>query len=267
MTTHTFTRTSNANDQTTHQAILQAIPTIKDCTVTDPGNPIQFERKRRMLANRWAMTGAITVANGEITTTIEGTGDAHALFVAEIYAALPDGLLYDHGIGAATAAMAKSERFFGSMELANLVNEMTPGEAVQMMASCNIDGNAGLIVLTDRRILAKDRKAWSASTREIQPKSITSISTGKKLTGETLTLTVSNADVEVTTLQHGRGKQLADRIRKMMAVPTSSASAPAAPQSQSGGAADELMKLAELHAAGVLTDEEFTAAKARALDL
>lgn len=43
--------------------------------------------------------------------------------------------------------------------------------------------------------------------------------------------------------------------------------APAITASGGGGRADEIVKLAELHDAGVLTDEEFTAAKRRALGI
>lgn len=260
---HTFRRTLTISPSDAYQPLVDGIPTIKDCTVTDTGNPIVVTRKRNMLANRWAMQAMITIDGQELVITIDSKGTNQPKFAAEILDLLPEGSIHDHGLAAARERMAKSERWFGALELSNLNNDLRHGEDVLMMAAGQVDKHMALIIVTTRRIITKDKGAFDTAAREILPKHITSISTGSKMTGEWLGLTVSGSEVKFTALQHGRGGQIAEHIRKLR----DAADAPAPAASTVGPGVDDLGKLAELHAAGVLSDEEFTAAKAKALGL
>ena len=262
MPIHTFTRQTRAEDPITHRSLLQGLPGISDVTVTDTGNPIKFQRKRNMLKNRWGMSGTVEIRGGVITLTIDGQGSMHQRFADEIFAHLPADMTNDHGLTEAVERMTKSERFFSSAELNRLIDELRPDEAVKLMAACAIDDRVGLMVVTNTRILLKDRGAFASSTKEIYPRQVTSIGTKKGVGNEILQLTVSGAGIEIRNLQSGRASATADLIRDAQNAQTAAPSAPPAPSS-----ADELAKLAEMHAAGILTDEEFSAAKARILGL
>ncbi|WP_229123409.1 PH domain-containing protein [Enemella evansiae] len=261
MPIETFTRQTRADDAATHASLLRGLSTIPDVTVTDGGNPVKFQRKRNMLKNRWAMSGSVEVRRGVVTLTIDGQGSMHQKFAEEILAHLPADMTNDHGLTAAVERMTKSERFFSSLELNHLINEFRPDEQVRLMAACAIDDKVGLIVATDKRILLKDRGAFSSRTKEIYPRQVTSISTKKAFGNEVLELTASGARIVIRNLQAGRADAIANLIRDGQNAPTAPPTAPAS------SSADELAKLAQLHAAGALTDDEFSSAKARILGL
>ena len=258
----TYRRTLTANPADAYQPLINGIPSIKDCVVTDAGNPIRVDRKRNMLANRWAMSATIGIDGPDLTITIDGNGTAPSKFAEELFDLLPDGAIDDHGVTAAQDAMSKSERFFGFRELGGLLNDLRAGEDVLQMVTGSVDGNVALIIITTRRILTKDKGAFDAASREILPKHVTSISTGRKMGNDWLYLTVSGQTVKFTSMRAGRADQLAEHIRRLRDAET--APAAAAPV---GPGVDDLARLAELHAAGVLTDDEFSAAKAKALGL
>lgn len=259
---HTFRAESTAPDDATHHFLIAAISQVRDCTVVDEGNPIVVERKRNVMRNRWAMPAKFTVDRGVITAEIEGAGNMQAAYFRDVLKGLPEDLIHDQGFGAAQSQMSKTERFFGGVELAMLRDELVPGERIQFMASCQHDKKASLIILTDRRLLMKDQGVTSSETLEIDPKLVTSLGLKAKATGEQVTFTASNVELELTGMQHGRGKELVDRLRDI-----SRRKEPEPQLAGPGSHADELAKLAELHAAGVLTDEEFRAAKSRALGI
>lgn len=256
----TYRRTLTISPEAVYQPLIDGIPTIKDCTVTDAGNPIRVDRKRNIMANRWAMSATIGIDGPDLTVTIDGNGTAPNKFAEELFDLLPNRAIDDHGVTAAQEAMAKGERFFGFRELGGLLNDLRAGENVLQMVTGTVDGNLALIVVTTRRILTKDKGAFDTASREILPKHVTSISTGRKMGNDWLHLTVSGQTVKFTSMRAGRADQLADHIRRLR----DAESAPAAPARPG---VDDLTRLAELHAAGVLTNEEFAAAKAKALGL
>lgn len=261
----TTRRTLTINPQQALDTIHAGLPSIKDVTVTATGNPIHIDRKRRLTANRYGMNGTVGVDGNQLIISLDGAGSMHKKFADEIIDLLPEHAIYDHGIADALSHAGRSTKFFGKAAISNLIDDMQPGEEVAMITSGNLEKMVGIIVLTNQRILIKSRTIGETETKEIQPKAISSISTQKKMTGETLKLTVSGTDMEISAMQHGRGAELANKIRQAQAAGATpaAASAPAAPS----GDLDQLAKLAELHAAGVLTDDEFAAAKAKALGL
>lgn len=264
----TTRRTLTIAPQQAMGMIHAGLPTIKDAVITADGNPIHIDRKRRLTANRYAMNGTVGVSGNELIISLDGAGSMHKKFADEILALLPETALYDHGIREALAKTDRSAKFFGKASLSNLIDDMQPGEHVMMLTSGNLDKLVGIIVLTNQRILVKSTSLTVTETKEIAPKVISSISTGKKMTGETIKLTVSGTNIEISALPHGRGVELASMIRQAQNADTQTATATPAPApAPASEGLDHLTKLAELHAAGVLTDEEFSAAKAKALGL
>lgn len=247
-----------------HQTLVQGLPTIKDVTVTTTGNPISFERKRRLTANRNAMNGTITLDGSELRISIDGLGSAHQKFAKEIYALLPESAIDDQGLEAALSTMERSAKFFASSEIRGLLDDLRQGEHLEFVTSGNRDKSPCAIVLTTQRVILKDASFASTKSREFTPGAVTSIETSKKMTGDTVKLTVSGNEIDIESMPHGRGVEFAERLRVLREQAN-------APQSFAAPApavdADQLAKLAELHAAGVLTDEEFAAAKAKALGL
>ena len=257
-------RTLIAEPQETHSFLVQNLPSIKDVEVQDAGNPILVLRKRRITANRNKMNAAITFEGNTLKIGIDGLGNAHAPFASEILDLLPAGVIDDHGISEVIANMDKSAKFFASLEINNLIEDMRSGERVLFMTSGVANDRTCAIILTNQRVLLKDKGIMNHSTKEIDPRAVTSISTGKKLTGESVALTVSGSELEISTMPHGRGTEFAERLRVLRDEANAPTPAPA-PTAVDG--LGQLQKLAELHAAGVLTDEEFAAAKAKALGL
>lgn len=257
-------RTLIADPQETHSFLVQNLPNIKDVEVQDAGNPILILRKRRITANRNKMNAAVSFEGNTLKIGIDGLGTAHAPFASEILDLLPPGVIDDHGINEVIANMDKSAKFFAGLEINNLIEDMRPGERVLFMTSGVANDRNCAIILTNQRVLLKDKGIMTHSTKEVDPRAVTSISTGKKLTGDSVSLTVSGSELEITTMPHGRGAEFAERLRALR----DEANAPAAPLPPTADdGLEKLQKLADLHAAGVLTDEEFAAAKAKELGL
>lgn len=258
-------RTLLADPADVHSTLIRGLPSIKDVEVQDAGNPIVFKRKRRITANRYGMDGTATIDGNNLTLSIDGLGNMHSKFANEIFAILPDGAIDDHGIGEVLANMDKSAKFFAKLEVNNLIEDMRAGERIQFMTSGANNDRICAIILTDQRVLLKDKGFIEHSTKEIDPRAVTSISTGKKISGESVSLTVSGSELEITGMPHGRGSEFVERLRKLRDEANAPAVSSPAPTTDDG--LDKLQKLADLHAAGVLTDEEFAAAKAKALGL
>lgn len=262
-------RTLTIDPQQAHQILVQGMPSIRDAEIKDPGNPIIFNRKRRITANRYGMNGQAEIDGQELKIKIDGLGSMHQKFAYAIIDLLPPNSFDDHGIPAALAKMDKTAKLASILETRKLIDEMRPGERLRFMTSGFVDKKACAILLTNKRVILKDSGLMEHSAREIDPRSVTSIETGRKMTGENVKLTVSGAEIELDTMPHGRASEFADRLRNLREELSRPVPQQLAPQPEHTPATglDQIAKLAELHAAGVLTDEEFAAAKAKALGL
>lgn len=91
----------------------------------------------------------------------------------------------------------------------------------------------------------------------------------KKMTGETLAITVAGNVSDITGMMHGQGDALAQAFRRLKTEAALSAVADAgsANVQPAPSGADELAKFAQMHDQGILTDEEFAAAKRKVLGL
>lgn len=181
----------------------------------------------------------------------------------------PPGMIDDQGLADAVARMHKSERFFSHGELKNLQRDLRPDERVVMLASCAIDGSVGLLMLTTKRLIAKDKTLGTSSSREIDPRQVTSITTGRSMGNESMDLTVSGSVIKVANLIAGRAEELARSIRQVAAQaaqpqqPMPVQQAPVAPAEPD--VMQQLQQLGQLRDSGVLTDDEFAAKKAELL--
>ncbi|MDJ0358449.1 PH domain-containing protein [Paenarthrobacter sp. PH39-S1] len=169
---------------------------------------------------------------------------------------LPEGLLDDHGIQEAASHVAL--RIFGRKEIAHLANVLDRGETVNAIGVGRFENKAGIAAATDRRLLFLEKSIGSEDLTSFSLGAIQAIDLKKALGGETLTINHSGTKAAITALGHGQGDSLIRAIRAAQAAHTP-------PQPSAAPAIDvigQLERLSELHAKGILNDEEFQAQKA-----
>lgn len=231
--------------------------------VHSDGQSIDIDVPRAIMKNRWAakIHGVVTgSSNGtEIDWTVDGLGDKHFEHLATIAEHLPEGLLHDHGVPAAAAKLAN--RIFGRKEINHLANILNRGELVHALGVGQYAKKTGIIALTDKRLLFLEKSMLgSEDLTDFSLSSIGAISLAKKIGGETLTVTHSGTSAVISGLGHGQGDAIARIFRQLkeQAAPAASSVAAVDPIAQ-------IERLADLHAKGILTDEEFQAQKAQIL--
>lgn len=118
-----------------------------------------------------------------------------------------------------------------------------------------LNGIRTFIVPTDRRILIAGLSGIKSTVRELRYEDISEVGSE----GATLILRDGSHTIELKRCINPAIKEVTEEIRARAEELRQ------APSASSG--ADEIERLAQLHADGVLTDEEFAAAKAKTLGL
>lgn len=165
---------------------------------------------------------------------------------------------------------AISEHLHGSTKMgsaiilvhaADLVRE---GEEVLFAAGGEEDGSdsKAILVATDQRIIVSTSKKMTFGQIELPYAKIDRIDVGRTWRGAWVTLFAGSQETRIEKAVEDL-EPLKDIVRERQAA-TDTASTPTAPAVSS---AEEVKKLAELHAQGILSDDEFAAAKAKALGL
>lgn len=161
---------------------------------------------------------------------------------------------------AVAGMVSKVEQLNYGSALNVVSDEVRLDEEALFVATGELDSEdaKAALVATDTRIVIGWMKGLSVGTVEIPYADIDQIDTGTKLSGTWVTL---HHGSHARTLEKSGTKDL-EKLKQVVRDHQAT-STPA----QSPGASMSLEKLAELHAAGILTDEEFSAAKAKALGL
>lgn len=123
------------------------------------------------------------------------------------------------------------------------------------------DGNLAALLVTNQCVRLLAMQTTHSSERVIGLMSITSVSVNSGPVFDELKLTVSNEEITLDTIKHGAADDAVAALLRLI-----SPGGKQEKQATNGGLAD-LEKLAELHAQGILTDEEFAAAKKKALGI
>ncbi|WP_170152013.1 PH domain-containing protein [Subtercola boreus] len=256
-----WTVLTSAGDPTA--LITKAVSTTDFTVTSSTPTSIVIEVPRAMIKNRWAATIQGTLSPGDLGTDIEwvveGLGNKHFEHMVTIGEGMPEGSLYDHGIPAAVAKIAM--KFFGRKEIRHLANVLDRGEFVHAIGVGNLGGKMGIVALTDNRLLFLEKSIGSENLVEFALGSIGALSLGKKMGGETLTVTHSGTNVTITTLQHGQGDAIARKFREL-------SEKPAAVTGAVTPAADpiaQIERLAGLRDKGILTEAEFQTQKTQLL--
>ena len=165
------------------------------------------------------------------------------------------------------AAMGKMSYKMGSKrEIKRLPEHLWENERVDLITGGTYGSGTGVLVLTDRRLLFLRDGVMSKTSEDFPLEKISSImwSTGMML--GRMTVYASGNKAEINNVQKQDGKAIADAVRSRISrgASASGQQAGAAAPATVGGpdVYEQLKKLAELHAAGVLTDEEFAVEEA-----
>lgn len=176
-----------------------------------------------------------------------------------------DGLLDDQGWSAAVEKLGTTSvkhKSIRDQALGVLHNDEEVIAATQGLAL----KKSSIIVATQKRILLLEQSTFgfSSGNRSIAFDKISAITASKGMVFGSIEITTSNEEIEVEKVAGDEVDAFVSTVRDALDNPSPAAS-PATDAAPSG--LDQLSKLAELHAAGVLTDDEFSAAKAKALGL
>lgn len=137
-------------------------------------------------------------------------------------------------------------------------------ETVTGVAMGDVGKDPVYLLATDRNVRVLYVTAMGTGDQIIPLSKISSVEAKSGMVNASVKISTSNADIEVEKMPERHGKATADAIkRSISAAATSVHQQPAATAPSIG----DIAQLSELHASGVLTDEEFSAAKAKALGL
>lgn len=169
----------------------------------------------------------------------------------------------------AAAAAKLPNTIGGGRELKKLVDHLWEGERVDLLVTGEYGGGMGLLTLTDRRLLFTKDGRMSSTSEDFPIERVSSVQWSSGMVSGKITIFASGNKAEVKAVEKNGGKALVDHVRdRISAGPTASAPPPA-PADQPAAPTDDseqLRKLADLHAAGILTDEEFATKKAEILN-
>lgn len=209
-------------------------------------------------------TTVFSVSGAELTVSYD-VAEAYTRAIKTIQAVEDDHLsdagwsemMNKHGI----------KRFSNMVGREQVLGELRSGETVAIAISGLLVGKQQTIVATDRRIimLESSNLGFSGGSRTISLDKISSVSVKTGFAFADVLITTSNEEIKIEKTVNAEAVSFVDVVRDLLDAPSEPAhDAPAVSQ---GMDVDSLQKLAELHAQGILTDEEFAAAKAKALGL
>jgi hypothetical protein len=150
-------------------------------------------------------------------------------------------------------------------EVKRLASHLWEGERVERMVQGQRpnDATAGLLVLTDRRLLFVKEGMFGSKTEDFPLDKITSVEWSSGMALGSLTVFAMGNESKIKNLNKGDGKQMADLLRsRTFGAQEVAPAADAAQSEQAPDIPDQIRKLGELRDAGMLSEEEFEAKKA-----
>jgi len=156
-------------------------------------------------------------------------------------------------------------------EIANAKGVLHEGEQVLDVSTGMVEARRlgsktkrnGTVLVTDRRVVLFTKKLGGHEVNDHAYNLLTTLDYKRGAMFGDLVLSSAGDQTRVSMIPKADIERIATTIRKCMAE----AYAGGAQVTKTVSAADEIKKLAELHTAGILTDEEFTAKKRQLLDL
>lgn len=151
---------------------------------------------------------------------------------------------------------------------------LLPGDQILDVGFGLYEDHLGLIVVTPARVLFGGRKPASllkhTKTEIFDLTKITSVQVNASALLSTLIIVTSSAKGEIKSMATPDCKRIADGIRYLLSQqhatpPPVQSSIPQLPMNHALSIPDELRKLVDLHASGLISDQEFAQAKAKLL--
>lgn len=256
----TITRKTTAPDHEVLTAITDFVRTkAKKATVDVQGNTVTVRQKVL-----WQKQEAVfEVHDGTLTASGNCQDSDKVLY--KTMEAIAD-MLDDHGWDEAARTHGTKSVANGHLFKDKVLDELAPGERIIVATHGFHDDKPTILTVTDRRIImiSGEVLGWDTASQTIALDKVSSISEKAGFALGTIRISTSNDEIEVKKVATNEVKSVVSAARR--ALEQKSAPSPA-PATNGGSSVDELKNLAELHAAGVLTDEEFAAAKARILGI
>ncbi|MFD8736236.1 PH domain-containing protein [Streptomyces sp. NPDC059618] len=170
------------------------------------------------------------------------------------------------------AAAAKLRNTLGSKrEIQRLPEVLWEGETVESLATGQYGGGAGLIAMTNLRLIFYKNGIMKQTVEDFPYGKISSVQwQGGMLLG-TLTVYTSGNRADIKSMPKDQGKALADDLRRHIAQGTTPGAAPAAPVAAPAPTAGQdiasrLATLDQLRGQGLLSDEEYAQRRTQILD-
>lgn len=162
----------------------------------------------------------------------------------------------------AAAASRMGWKLGAMREVRRLEPLLWEGEQVLGLTRGTYGDETGTLVLTDRRVLFVFIGVMRKHTEDFTYDRISSIAWHSRFAFGTVDIFASGNKIEITRVLAEQGKQFVDLAREK--VSASQRGAPGvAPAASAADPIEQLRHLSALHDSGGLTDDEFTAAKAR----
>jgi hypothetical protein len=236
-----------------HLVVADTSPTTLELNI--PGRIL----KRRPAGK---LIGAVTSTETgtEIEWTLVGLGSTPYEHLLTLSEQLPEGTLDDRGVLEAASRVGLA--IFGPRQTRYLADVLHRNETVLAVGVGALATKAGVVVLTDRRLVFVQHGSRADDLVEFPVSSITALSPRTKRGGEGLTVVQSGTLASISRMGAGQADVLAAAFAELTGVPLEPAAAtdppPADPIAQ-------IERLAELRDKGILSEEEFQAQKARLL--
>ena len=181
-------------------------------------------RKRRS-ASRLAGAVTKTERGTEITWACGADTLRAREYLLGVEAALPAGKMQYHGM--TEAAAASGVVLEGRTAFRNVVGNLGRDELVLAVARGWLDSEAGVLAMTDQRLLLVKNDALGQPRLDAPLHSIGGLVLGKKSTGETLRISIGPATVSISHMGHGEGhgitagfrQQMTERARTTASIP------------------------------------------------
>lgn len=161
------------------------------------------------------------------------------------------------------AAARMSNRLGGGRELKKLAEHLHDGEEVQLIAQGTYADRQGILVLTNLRLLFLFHGLVSQAKEDFPLRLISSVQTKSGMVTGELRVFVSGNNAVIKGIVKNDLAPLADAVREGIAAASTPPPAPAATAAapEPPDVFAQIEKLADLHRAGILSDEEFAEKK------
>jgi hypothetical protein len=173
---------------------------------------VPFSLRKRRRAVRITATVRPSARGADVVWTAD-PGPLNHEHLAHMEEALPEGVMYYHGLRDATLRAGLS--FDGRTTLRVMVRALTRDETVRAVGRGHLNETAGYIVLTTRRLLVIEASGFGSGTLLDAPhRSIEALSLGKRITGETLRVVLPQGPIVISRLGHGEGHGIVKSYRE-----------------------------------------------------